>query len=62
MTDNGLDKETVSTPKGDINIFSKDGQKQFTTRGFSKSTKGPSGEIFSGGSKKASAKIRFLEE
>ena len=49
-------------PKGDINIFSKNGQKEFTTRDFSKSTNGPSGEIFTGGSNKASAKIRFLEE
>ena len=62
LTDNGFDKKSVSTPKGDINIFSKNGQKEFTTRGFSKSTDGPSGEIFTGGSNRASAKIRFLDE
>ena len=61
LTDNGFDKKSVSTPKGDINIFSKNGKKEFTTRGFSKSTEGPSGEIFTGG-KKVAAKIRFKEE
>jgi antitoxin component YwqK of YwqJK toxin-antitoxin module len=60
LSNNGFDKSVISTPKGPINVFSKNGQKEFTTRGFSKSTDGPSGEIFKNG--KPTGKIRFPNE
>lgn len=60
LSKNGFDKKTVNTPKGDISIFSKNGEKSITTRDFSTSTGGASGEIFKQG--KAKAKIRFKEK
>ncbi len=60
LSDSGFDKSVIDTPKGPINVFSKDGQKVFTTRDFSRSTDGPSGKMFNGG--KTSAKIRFKRD
>ena len=60
LTNNGFDKSVIPTPKGPINVFSKNGQKEFTTRDFSRSTNGPSGEIFKNG--KQTGKIRFPGE
>lgn len=57
LTDNGFSKNTIPAKKGPISIFSKNGNKEFTTRDFAKSTDGPTGEMFKGGEK--SAKIRF---
>ena len=57
---NGFDKSVIDTPKGPVNVFSKNGKKEFTTRDFARSTDGPTGEIFSNGEK--TAKIRFTNE
>lgn len=60
LLNNGLDKSVIDTPKGPVNVFSKNGQKEFTTRDFSRSTDGPSGEIFNNGT--STGKIRFPSE
>lgn len=60
LLDNGFDVETRNTKKGPVYIFSRGGKKQYTTRGFSDSTDGPTGEIFRD-SKKV-VKIRFKKE
>ena len=60
LKQSGLSQKDIGTKKGNISVFSKDGKKEFTTRGFSRSTNGASGEMFSGG--KRTAKIRFKKE
>lgn len=59
LEDNGFSAVTKETKKGPIGIFSKNGEKEFTTRDFSTSTDGPTGEIFRSGD--IAAKIRFKE-
>ena len=62
LLENGFTKKTIITQKGEIQVFSKNGQKEFTTRDFSKTKDANgkdkhTGELFIDNERKA--KIRF---
>lgn len=60
LLDNGFSVDTRNSKDGPIYIFSKGGKKHYTTRGFSDSTGGPTGEVFRDSIKVG--KIRFKKE